>query len=81
MAPLWNVETTNSVINQQVNLFQPMFRKEHKLLSFRVLLQACARVNRGQTRIKQEGKGMEGLNINHLFFFRSMIVRASFVHA
>lgn len=41
-APLWNVETTNSVINQQVNLFQPMFRKERKLLSFRVLLQACA---------------------------------------
>jgi len=28
------------VINQQVNLFQPIFRKERKLLSFRVLLQA-----------------------------------------
>jgi len=32
------------VINQQVNLFQPIFRKEKKLLSFRVLLQACAAV-------------------------------------
>jgi Tfp pilus assembly protein PilN len=32
------------VITQQVNLFQPIFRKEHKLLSFRVLLQACAAV-------------------------------------
>jgi len=42
VASPWNVETTNSVINQQVNLFQPMFRKERKLLSFRVLLQACA---------------------------------------
>lgn len=28
------------MINQQVNLFQPIFRKERKLLSFRVLLQA-----------------------------------------
>jgi hypothetical protein len=32
------------VINQQVNLFQPIFRKEHKLLSFRVLLQGSAAV-------------------------------------
>jgi len=31
-------------INQQVNLFQPMFRKERKLLSFKVLVQACAAV-------------------------------------
>jgi len=30
------------MINQQVNLFQPIFRKERKLLSFRVLVQACA---------------------------------------
>ncbi len=29
---------------QQVNLFQPIFRKERKLLSFRVLLQASAAV-------------------------------------
>lgn len=29
---------------QQVNLFQPIFRKERKLLSFRVLWQACAAV-------------------------------------
>lgn len=28
------------MINQQVNLFQPIFRKERKLLSFRVLAQA-----------------------------------------
>ena len=39
---MWEAETTNRVINQQVNLFQPMFRKERKLLTFRVLLQACA---------------------------------------
>jgi Tfp pilus assembly protein PilN len=32
------------VINQQVNLFQPIFRKERKLLSFRVLVQACGLV-------------------------------------
>jgi len=32
------------MINQQVNLFQPIFRKERKLLSFRVLLQTCAAV-------------------------------------
>lgn len=32
------------MINQQVNLFQPIFRKERKLLSFRVLLQSCAAV-------------------------------------
>jgi len=32
------------VITQQVNLFQPIFRKERKLLSFRVMLQACAAV-------------------------------------
>jgi len=32
------------MINQQVNLFQPIFRKERKLLSFRVLIQACAAV-------------------------------------
>jgi len=32
------------MINQQVNLFQPIFRKERKLLSFRVLTQACAAV-------------------------------------
>jgi len=30
------------VITQHVNLFQPIFRKERKLLSFRVFLQACA---------------------------------------
>jgi len=30
------------MINQQVNLFQPIFRKERKLLSFTVLTQACA---------------------------------------
>jgi Tfp pilus assembly protein PilN len=30
------------VIIQQVNLFQPIFRKERKLLSFRVLWQGCA---------------------------------------
>lgn len=29
---------------QQVNLFQPIFRKERKLLSFRVLWQGCAAV-------------------------------------
>jgi cell division protein FtsL len=34
----------SKVINQQVNLFQPIFRKERKLLSFKVLLQACAAV-------------------------------------
>lgn len=28
------------MINQQINLFQPIFRKERKLLSFRVLMQA-----------------------------------------
>lgn len=32
------------MITQQVNLFQPIFRKERKLLSFRVLWQACAAV-------------------------------------
>jgi Tfp pilus assembly protein PilN len=32
------------MINQQVNLFQPIFRKERKLLSFKVLLQAGAAV-------------------------------------
>lgn len=32
------------VITQQVNLFQPIFRKERKLLSFRVLWQGCAAV-------------------------------------
>jgi len=32
------------VIQQQVNLFQPIFRRERKLLSFRVLLQASAAV-------------------------------------
>ncbi|MCF6338387.1 MAG: PilN domain-containing protein [Gammaproteobacteria bacterium] len=32
------------MINQQVNLFQPIFRKERKLLSFKVLIQACAAV-------------------------------------
>lgn len=32
------------MINQQVNLFQPIFRKERKLLSFRVLVQASAAV-------------------------------------
>ena len=32
------------MINQQVNLFQPIFRKERKLLSFKVLAQACAAV-------------------------------------
>ena len=32
------------MINQQVNLFQPIFRKERKLLSFRVLLQASGMV-------------------------------------
>lgn len=32
------------MINQQVNLFQPIFRKERKLLSFKVLVQACAAV-------------------------------------
>jgi Tfp pilus assembly protein PilN len=32
------------VITQQVNLFQPIFRKERKLLSFRVLLQASGTV-------------------------------------
>lgn len=32
------------MINQQVNLFQPMFRKERKLLSFNVLLQGCGLV-------------------------------------
>ena len=30
------------MITQQVNLFQPIFRKERKLLSFRVFLQICA---------------------------------------
>jgi len=30
--------------NQQINLFQPIFRKERKLLSFRVLTQGCAAV-------------------------------------
>ena len=29
------------MIMQQVNLFQPIFRKERKLLSFKVLVQAC----------------------------------------
>ena len=32
------------MITQQVNLFQPIFRKERKLLSFRVLWQGCAAV-------------------------------------
>ncbi len=32
------------MVNQQINLFQPIFRKERKLLSFRVLIQACAAV-------------------------------------
>jgi len=32
------------MINQQINLFQPIFRKERKLLSFRILAQACAAV-------------------------------------
>jgi hypothetical protein len=32
------------MINQQVNLFQPIFRKERKLLSFRVLVQASGMV-------------------------------------
>jgi len=32
------------VITQQVNLFQPIFRKERKLLSFSVLWQGCAAV-------------------------------------
>lgn len=32
------------MINQQVNLFQPIFRKERKLLSFKVLNQSCAAV-------------------------------------
>jgi len=32
------------MINQQVNLFQPIFRKERKLLSFKVLTQTCAAV-------------------------------------
>jgi len=32
------------VITQQVNLFQPIFRKERKLLSFSVLWQSCAAV-------------------------------------
>ena len=32
------------MIHQQVNLFQPIFRKERKLLSFRVLLQTVAAV-------------------------------------
>lgn len=32
------------MITQQVNLFQPIFRKERKLLSFRVLWQGCATV-------------------------------------
>jgi Tfp pilus assembly protein PilN len=32
------------MINQQVNLFQPIFRKERKLLSFKVLVQGCAAV-------------------------------------
>lgn len=32
------------MINQQVNLFQPIFRKERKLLSFRALIQACSAV-------------------------------------
>lgn len=32
------------VITQQVNLFQPIFRKERKLLSFQVLWQGCAAV-------------------------------------
>lgn len=31
-------------MTQQVNLFQPIFRTERKLLSFRVLLQGCAAV-------------------------------------
>lgn len=30
------------MMTQQVNLFQPIFRQERKLLSFTVLLQACA---------------------------------------
>ena len=32
------------MITQQVNLFQPIFRKERKLLSFQVLWQGCAAV-------------------------------------
>lgn len=32
------------MIIQQVNLFQPIFRKERKLLSFKVLMQGCAAV-------------------------------------
>ena len=32
------------MINQQVNLFQPIFRKERKLLSFKVLVQASVAV-------------------------------------
>lgn len=32
------------MINQQINLFQPIFRKERKLLSFHVLVQASAAV-------------------------------------
>jgi hypothetical protein len=35
---------SEGVITQQVNLFQPIFRKERKLLSFRVLWQGCAGV-------------------------------------
>jgi hypothetical protein len=35
---------SQGVITQQVNLFQPIFRKERKLLSFRVLWQGCAGV-------------------------------------
>lgn len=32
------------MITQQVNLFQPIFRKERKLLSFRVMVQSCVTV-------------------------------------
>ncbi|NOY71725.1 MAG: PilN domain-containing protein [Gammaproteobacteria bacterium] len=32
------------MIKQQINLFQPIFRKERKLLSFHALLQACGAV-------------------------------------
>lgn len=35
---------TAGVLNQQINLFQPIFRKEKKLLSFRVLIQAISAV-------------------------------------
>lgn len=30
------------LVNQQINLFQPIFRKERKLLSFEALIQICA---------------------------------------